>query len=87
MSLKWHKDCGGIVRYKEGKKGCGFEKAGECQKCGCFPLNEENIIFEIDKEKVERFYEPCESCGRGSSKWLIVSKKSIKEILEEDKDP
>ena len=82
--LKWHKNCGGTVLYKEGPKGCRFERAGECQTCGAFPLNQEEILFEIDKDQVERFFEPCETCGLGESQWNIVSKNDIKEVLQKE---
>lgn len=75
---KWHKNCGGSVLYKEGKRGCGFEQAGECQNCSAFPLNECEIIFEINEREVERFYDKKEI-----SAWRIVDKKNLKERLEE----
>lgn len=76
---KWHKDCGGKVVYQKPiEKGVGFEQAGECQKCLEYPLLEEEIIFEIDKDHVERFYG--EKATQG---WKIVNKGILKEKLED----
>jgi len=73
---KWHKECGGKVVYQKPiEKGVWFEQAGLCLKCEAFPLVEEEIIFEIDQNKVERFYEDCQE-------WRILSKKTISEKLE-----
>ena len=52
-----------------------FEEAGFCLKCESFPLLEEEIIFEIDDQKVERFYD--------NEEWRIVQKNQIKEKLVE----
>ena len=53
----------------------GFEQAGLCLKCDAFPILQEDIIFEIDDNRVERFYEK-------SKEWQIVSKEVISENLE-----
>ena len=50
-----------------------FEEAGFCLKCEAFPLFVEEIIFEIDDQKVERFYD--------NKEWKIVNKNQIKEKL------
>ena len=52
-----------------------FEEAGVCIKYESFPLLEEEIIFEIDDRKVERFYD--------NKEWKIVNKNQIKEKLVE----
>lgn len=73
---KWHKKCGGKVVYREPEKeGAGFEQAGMCLKCDSFPIYEENIIFKISEEKVERFYED-------TKLWWIVKKEEIPENLD-----
>lgn len=72
---KWHKVCGGKVVYREGTSQDHFEFAGMCLKCNEYPIIEEDIIFEIDKDNVERFYNEFD-------KWNIVSKQEICEKLE-----
>jgi len=75
---KWHKDCGGKVVYQKPiEKGVGFEQAGLCLKCNAFPIVEEDIIFEIDKDKVEKFYG-----NKKTPLWSIVNKKDISEKLD-----
>lgn len=74
--LKWHKNCGGKVVYQKPiEKGVGFKQAGMCLKCDAFPILQEDIIFEIDKKRVERFYDE-------SKKWRIVQKEAISENLD-----
>lgn len=75
---KWHKNCGGKVYYKEAPRKAHFGQAGECQKCGAYPLVEEAIIFEIDKDHIERFYG--EKATQG---WKIVNKKILTEKIED----
>ena len=72
---KWHKNCGGKVVYQKPiEKGVGFEQAGLCLKCDEFPILQEDIIFEIDDNRVERLYEE-------SKEWRIVQKEDIPENL------
>ena len=73
ITKKWHKDCGGIVKYQKPMYDTHFEEAGFCTKCEAFPLFVEEIIFEIDEQKVERFYD--------NKEWRIVDKNQIKEKL------
>lgn len=73
---KWHKICGRKVVYREPSyKGAGFGQAGFCIKCGSFPIVEEDIIFEIDDNTVERFYEEIKL-------WCVMKKEKIPEDLE-----
>ena len=76
ITKKWHKDCGGIVRYQKPMFDAHFKKAGFCIKCESFPLMTEDIIFEIDNQKVERFYDNKENPG-----WRIINRNQIKEKL------
>ena len=74
--LKWHKNCGGkIVYQKPIEKGVGFEQAGLCLKCDAFPILQEDIIFEIDDNRVERFYEEIKL-------WCVIVKEAISENLD-----
>ena len=54
----------------------GFEQAGLCLKCDAFPIVEENIIFEIDNNRVEKLYG-----NKETPFWSIVFKKDISEKL------
>ena len=53
----------------------GFEQAGLCLKCDAFPIPQEDIIFEIDDNRVERFYEEIKL-------WCIIVKEAISENLD-----
>jgi hypothetical protein len=75
LGNKWHKKCGGKVVYQKPLKNGEFEQAGFCLKCNAFPLIQEEIIFEIDQDKVEKFH-------KRSQEWHIISRKSISENLE-----
>jgi len=78
MVNKWHKGCGGVVMYQKPlEKGVSFEEAGFCKKCEEFPISQEDIIFEIDEGKVERFYD-----NKEIKSWKIVLKEDIPEVLE-----
>lgn len=53
----------------------GFEQAGLCLKCDAFPILQEDIIFEIDDNRIERFYEEIKL-------WCVVEKEAISENLD-----
>jgi len=73
---KWHKNCGGKVVYQKPiERGVGFEQAGLCLKCDEFPILQEDIIFEIDDNSVERLYEEFKE-------WRIIKKEDISESLD-----
>jgi len=73
---KWHKNCGGKVVYQKPiERGVGYEQAGLCLKCDGFPILQEDIIFEIDDNRVERLYEE-------SKEWRIIQKEAISENLD-----
>jgi hypothetical protein len=42
--VKIHRDCGGIVVYREPDSPTWFAYAGYCLKCEAFPIYEEDII-------------------------------------------
>ena len=73
IAKKWHKNCGGVVKYQKPMSDAHFGQAGFCIKCESFPLTQEEIIFEIDDQKVERFFD--------NKEWRIVNKNQIKEKL------
>lgn len=78
MTKKWHKNCGGIVKYQKPMFDTSFEQAGFCIKCESFPLTQEEIIFEVDDQKVERFYD-----NKETPSWRIVNKNQLKETIED----
>jgi hypothetical protein len=45
-SWKFHRNCGGIVVYREPDAPTHFAYAGYCLKCEAFPISDEDIIFE-----------------------------------------
>lgn len=74
---KWHKNCGGKVVYREPEQeGVGFERAGFCLKCEAFPIVQEDIIFKINANVYERFYDD------KFPSWRITTKGKLKEVLD-----
>ena len=75
MDRKWHKDCGGIVRWKLATDPTAhYERAGKCQKCGAFPIREEDIMFELEDGLIEH-------CN--GKEWLISEPRFLDEVLDD----
>ena len=76
MELKWHKNCGGTVVYREGLPEDNFGHAGFCLKCDAFPLLQEEIIFQLENGKYERLNDK-------DKKWEILDRNQLKENIKQ----
>lgn len=77
MSKKWHKNCGGVVRYQRIlDRSAHSSRAGFCLKCKDFPITEEDIMFELEDGLIEH-------CN--GKEWLVSDPRNLGVVLDTEK--